>query len=142
MHQRERRETTQSLHSLCLSFFALLGSASFHAKAMKVAHLLVLALACVVIAEAMVVPLERVHKTPAERLRRIQRIRDGSARKAVIAKYAKHIRANYPQFAAALPKDLPTDPFKNYDDVRKEKRRQEDSWHTYKHTLFNLSRLQ
>lgn len=84
---------------------------------MKVAHLLVLALACVVLAEALTVPLHRVQRTPAQKRAHFERIRNGDARRAVVGKYARHIRSNFPQFASALA-DLPTDPFKNFDDVR------------------------
>lgn len=84
---------------------------------MKVAHLLVLALACVVVAEALSVPLQRVQRTPAQKAAYYERIRNGSARRAVVAKYAHHIRANFPQMASAFA-GVPSDPFKNYDDVR------------------------
>lgn len=84
---------------------------------MKVAHLLVLALACVVVAEAISVPLHRVQRSAAQKAAYYQRLRTGEHRRAVIAKYARHIRANYPAFASSFA-NVPTDPFTNFDDVR------------------------
>jgi uncharacterized protein HemY len=83
---------------------------------MKVTHLLILALACVVVVESLTVPLTRVPRTPAQKAAYFERIRSGEAARAVAAKYHHYVRAKYPTHAAALA-GPPADPFKNYDDV-------------------------
>lgn len=84
---------------------------------MKIAHLLVLALALVVVAESITVPLHRVQRTPAQKRAYYERIRSGEAARAVAAKYQHYVRAKYPNHPAAFA-NPPADPFKNYDDVR------------------------
>lgn len=102
---------------------------------MKVAHLLILALACLVAVEATMVPLHRVQRTPAQKRAYYERIRSGEAARAVAAKYRAHVAAKFPAFASTIANG-PVDPFKNYDDVCRRPLAMEISFHFATNTLF------
>lgn len=104
---------------------------------MKVAHLLILALACLVAVEATMVPLHRLQRTPAQKRAYYERIRSGEAARAVAAKYRAHIAHKFPAFASTIA-DGPADPFKNYDDVCASLLRLKFAFHILTNTLFNF----
>lgn len=85
---------------------------------MKTASVLVIALACAVVAQAFTVPLIPVHRTPEQKAAHYERLRNGEAARAVVAKYHGYIRSHHPTSPLARA-SVPTDPFKNYDDVRR-----------------------
>jgi len=83
---------------------------------MKVTHLLLIALACLVVVEATIVPLHRIKRSPAQKRAYYELIRSGEAANAVAAKYRAHVANKFPAFASTIASG-PADPFKNYDDV-------------------------